>query len=190
MCRQSRTLTQNAPTKSNSKTTNLVTIIEVEVGTLELGLGDLPEPVHRRAKGDVGRVCRSRSTSEESYEFAKGVDNYQIRITAHGEQTRTVVVGDDCCFHRITHGVAEVMTTVRLRSRPATDRGEHGEATFDNEALEIAFAVLVGRLAYPLLGEDASEFEETFVWIFEIGCWTDSGIHQARELATTEMAGF
>jgi len=83
--------------------TNLVVIIfEVEVGTGELSLDDFPEPVHWRTKRDVRGISWSCATGEEGNELAEGVDDDGPRVPALGERTGVVVVGVDCCFHRIS----------------------------------------------------------------------------------------
>src|SRR6266850_5748921 len=56
--------------------TNLVVVVfEVEVGTGELGLDDLPEPVHWRTKRDVRGIGWTRANGEEGNELAEGVDD-------------------------------------------------------------------------------------------------------------------
>lgn len=81
---------------------NLIDIVfEVEVGTRELGLDDLPEPVHRRGKRDIRAIGWTRATSEEGNELAKGIDNDGPRVPNPGERTGVLVIAVDCCFHRI-----------------------------------------------------------------------------------------
>ena len=77
----------------------VIAVFEVEVGTGELGLDNLPEPVHRRAKRDVRGIGWSRATGEEGNKFAKGINNDGPRVPTLGERTRVVVIVVDCCFH-------------------------------------------------------------------------------------------
>jgi len=79
----------------------IVVIFKVEVDARELGLDDLPEPVHWRTKRDVRGIGRTCTTSEEGDELAEGVDDDGRRVPALGEWTRVVVIAVDCCFHRI-----------------------------------------------------------------------------------------
>jgi hypothetical protein len=51
--------------------TNLVVVVfEIEVGTGELGLDDLPEPVHWGTKRDVRGIGWTCATGEEGNELA------------------------------------------------------------------------------------------------------------------------
>ena len=60
---------------------NLVVIVfKIEVGTRELSFDDIPEPVHWRTKRDVRGIGRSRATSEEGNELAKGIDDDGPRV--------------------------------------------------------------------------------------------------------------
>ena len=82
--------------------TNLIVVVvvyEVEVGTRELGLGDLPEPVHWRTKHDVRGIGWTRATGEEGNELVEGVDDDEPRVPAPGERTRVVVIVVNCRFH-------------------------------------------------------------------------------------------
>ena len=67
--------------------TDLVVVFEVEVGTEELGLDDLPEPVHWRTKRDVRGIGWTRASGEEGNELATGVDDYRSRVPTPGERT-------------------------------------------------------------------------------------------------------
>lgn len=83
--------------------TNLVVVVfEVEVGTGELGLDDLPESVHWRTKRDVRVIGWTRATGEEGNELAEGVDDDGPRVPAPRERIGFVVIAVDCCFHRIS----------------------------------------------------------------------------------------
>ena len=79
----------------------VVAVFEVEVGTGELGLDDLPEPVHWRTKCNVRGIGRSRATGEQGNELAAGVDDDGPRVPAPGERTGIFVICMDCYFHRI-----------------------------------------------------------------------------------------
>ena len=168
--------------------TNLVVVVfEVEVGTGELGLNDLPEPVHWRTKRDVRGIGWTRATGEEGNELAEGVDDDGPRVPAPGERTGVVVIGVDCCFHRIAAAQGEVTANMRLKSGQTTDRGERGEAAFYNVSHGVAFVVFVVGCAYLFGGENASELEETFGWIIKIGWRIYARVHQADELGGVDL---
>lgn len=81
------------------KETNLVVIVfEVKVSTRELGLDDLPRPVHWRTKHDGKVICW---TGEESNELAEGVDDDRTGVPAFGEWTGVAAIALDWWFHRI-----------------------------------------------------------------------------------------
>lgn len=167
--------------------TNLVVVFEVEVGAGELGLDDLPEPVHWRTKCDVRRVGWTRAGSEEGNELATGVDDYRSRVPASGERTGVVIIGVDRCFYRILGAWGVVTANMRLKSSPTTDRGERGVATFYDVSHGLVFVVFVVGGAYLFGGENASELEESFVWIIEIGRRIESRVHQLDELGEVDL---
>jgi hypothetical protein len=74
------------------------------------------------------------------------------------------------------------MTNMRLKSSRTTDRSERGEAAFYNVSHGVAFVAFVVGCAYLFGGENASELEETFSWIIEIGWRIDARVHQTDEL--------
>ena len=76
---------------------------------------------------------------------------------------------------------------MRLRSSQTTNRGEHGEAAFNNVSHGVAFVVFVVECAYLFGGENASELEETFDWIIKIGRCIDARVHQADELGGVDL---
>jgi len=102
----------------------IVVVFKVEVGARELGLDDLPEPVHWRTKRDVREAGRTCATSEEGNELAEGVDDDGPRVPTPGEWTGVVVIGVDCRFHGIAAAKGKVTANVRLKSSQTTDRGE------------------------------------------------------------------
>ena len=80
--------------------TNLVVVVfEVEVGTGELGLDDVPQPVNWRTVRYVRSIRWSRATGEEGNELATGIDDDGPRVASLGEWTGVIVMGVDCCFH-------------------------------------------------------------------------------------------
>jgi hypothetical protein len=162
------------------KKTNLIEGELVEVGTLEFGLYERPEPVHWRAKGDIRRVCLS---SEESKESAKSVDNNRSRISAPGERAGDIVIWEHNSFHRLAFAlVGEVPAYQRLESSGTSNRGERGETTFDHVEAEVAVVVLRDRITYVALGDHASELELTFLRIFEIGRRVHTRVHEGNKL--------
>ena len=169
--------------------TNLVVIVlkVVQVGTRELGLDDLPEPVHWRTKRDVRGIGWTRATSEEGNELAVGVNDDRPRVPALTERTRVVVIGEDCCFHRIAAAKGEVKANMRLKSSQTTDCGERGEAAFYNVSHGVIIVVFVVGCADLFGGENASELEETFSWIIEIGRRIDTRVHQADEPGRVDL---
>ena len=104
-----------------------------------------------------------------------------------GERTGVIVTGVDCCFHRITAAYDEVTANMRLKSSQTTDRGERGEAAFNNVSHGVAFVVFVVGCAYLFGGENASELEETFGWIIKIRRRVDARYHQADELGGVDL---
>ena len=68
-----------------------------------------------------------------------------------------------------------------------TNRGECGEAAFDNVSHGVAFVVFIVGCAYLFSGENASELKETFGWIIKVGRRIDARIHQADELGTVDL---
>ena len=76
---------------------------------------------------------------------------------------------------------------MRLKSSQTTDRGERGEAAFYNVSHGVAFVVFVAGRAYLFGGENASEREETFDWIIEIGRRIDARVHQVYELGSVDL---
>jgi hypothetical protein len=125
--------------------------------------------VHWRTKRDIRGVGWSRATGEEGNELAEGVDDDGPRVPTPGHRTKVVVIGVNCCFNRIAAACGEVTANMRLKSIQITDRGERAEAAFYNVLRAVAIAVFVVGCAYLFGGENASELEETFVWIIEIG---------------------
>ena len=170
---------------------NLVVVVfEVEAGTGELGLDDLPEPVHWRTKRDVSGIGWTCATGEEGNELAKGIDDDGPRIPAPAERTGAVVIGVNCYFYRIAVAWDEVAANMRLKSSQTTDRGERGEAAFNNVSHGVPFVVFVVGCAYLFCGKNASEPEETFVWIIEIGRRIDARVHQADELGGVNLGAW
>ena len=151
--------------------TNLVRgEVEVEVGTWELGLGDVvPEPVHWGAVGDVRRVGRTSTSSEEGDELGFGTGDKGPRVPGFGEWTGVVVVGVNCGFDGIE--VAEDAVAVHMRFEPikTTNRGERSGTAFDHESHGVALQVLIVGLAYLSGGENVSEPEKTILGIVELG---------------------
>jgi hypothetical protein len=114
-------------------------------------LDDPLEPVHWRTKCNVGGIGSTRASSEEGNEFPSGVDDDGSRVAAVGERTRVVIMAVDCYFHRIVAAAwGEVTANVGLKSRQT-------------------IVILVGERSYFVGGENPSEFEESIIWIFEIG---------------------
>ena len=72
---------------------------------------------------------------------------------------------------------------MRLKSSQTTDRGERGEAAFNNVSHGVTFVVFFVECAYFFSGENASELEETFGWIIKIG----RRVHQADELGGVDL---
>lgn len=99
----------------------VVVVFEVEVGTRELGLDNLPEPGHWRTKRDVRGTGWTRATGEEGNELAESVDDDGPTVPTPGERTGVVVTRVDYCFHPIAaakRGVAvfyNVSGTIRGR---------------------------------------------------------------------------
>ena len=81
---------------------NLVVVtLEVEIGTRELGLDDLPEPIHRRTKRDITEIGCTCATGEEGGELAEGVNDDGPRVSFRGERAVARVVGVDYFFNGI-----------------------------------------------------------------------------------------
>jgi len=76
---------------------------------------------------------------------------------------------------------------MRLKSIQTTDRGERGEAAFYNVSHGFALVVFVVGCAYLFGGENASELEETFGRIIEIGRRIDARVHQASKLGAVDL---
>ena len=76
---------------------------------------------------------------------------------------------------------------MRLKSTQTTDCGERGVATFYNVSHGFVFVVFVVGCAYLFGGENASELEESFVWIIEIGRHIDARVHQLDELGEVDL---
>jgi len=76
---------------------------------------------------------------------------------------------------------------MRLESIQTTDRGERGEAAFNNVSHGVAIVVFVFGRAYLFGGENASELEETIDGIIKIGRRPDARVHQADELAGVNL---
>ena len=103
--------------------TNLVVVVfEVEVGTGELGLDDLPEPVHWRTKRDVREIGWTRATSEEGNELAEGVNDDGPRVAAPAERTeirchrRRLLLPPNCGCPGRSNGEYETQTHSNNRS--------------------------------------------------------------------------
>ena len=76
---------------------------------------------------------------------------------------------------------------MRLKSTQTTDRGERGEAAFNNVSHGVTFVVFVVGCAYLFGGENASELEETFDWIIKIGWRINPRVHQLDELGGVDL---
>jgi hypothetical protein len=58
---------------------------------------------------------------------------------------------------------------------------------FYNISHRFALVVFVAGCAYLFSRENASEFEETFFWITEIGWRIDARVHQLCEVSTIDL---
>jgi hypothetical protein len=76
---------------------------------------------------------------------------------------------------------------MRLISIQTTDRGERGDAALYNVSHEVIFVVSAVGTANLFGGENASEPEETFAWISEIGWRIDARVHQLDELGQVDL---
>ena len=143
--------------------------LDVKDGIGELELDDVfPEPVHRRAIGDVRRVGRTSATSEEGNELSFGTGDKRPRVPASGEWTGVVVVGVNCSFDGIKSADEVVAALMRLEPSKTTDRGEGGVTSFDHESHGAALQVLIVGLTYLSGGENDSELEKTILGIVEL----------------------
>lgn len=123
--------------------TNLVLgDFEVEVGAGELELDDVvPEPVDERAIRDVRRVGGTGATGEQSSEFTLGTDDEGTRVTASGERTGVIVVGEDHGVDGVEGADEAVVALVGFEPAKSTNGGEGGMATFNHISHRIAIEV-------------------------------------------------
>ena len=164
--------------------TNLVAGgVEVEDGAGELGLDDVvPKPLHGRAKGDVGRIGRSRATGKEGNELALGADDERSRVPTSGERTG-VVVGVDCCLDRVEGAEDAIAALMRFEPSKTTDGCERSVAAFDDKAHGVALEVLVVGFLDRGGGKNGYGLVEAILRIVERRLDVITRIHETHELA-------
>lgn len=168
--------------------TNLVLgDFEVEVGAGELSLDDLPEPLHERAVRNVRRVGGTGTTGEQSNEFALGTDDESTRVTAFGERTGVVVVGEDHGFDGVEAADETIDTLLGFKAAKTTNGGEGGMTTFNDISHGIAIEVLVVGSLDLGGGHDLFELEEAVRGVVEFGLRIITRIHLAHERAGVDF---
>ena len=173
---------------TKGKEANLVDggAVEEEDGVGELDFDDVvPEPLHGRTVGDVGRVGRPSTAGELGDEVVVGAADGSSRVTASRKRTRVVVVRVHRRLDRVKVAEEAVAAFVGFETVETTDGGERRVAALDDESGGVAHNVLAVWLLDLGGGENDLEQVEAILWVIELG-----GRIVARVQETHKLAGF
>jgi len=136
-------------------------IAKIQIGTGELLLDKVPDPLEGTGEGDIGTTCSLVCPArEQGNKFAGDRDDERSRVTSFGEGAGVVLVREDRNLKRLQIASGKVLADESHKSGERTDSGVGSEATFENATNGIALEVQCAWVVDLIGGEHASESKE------------------------------
>ena len=147
-------------------------------------LDALQEPEEGRRVRDVRGLGLAGSPSEEAADAAEAVGDDGARITAGGEDTRLVVVGEDSPLLRgLVSAIGKILADVGEDAGSAADGDTSSNAALYDEQARFTSRVMHIWVPHHVFGDDAPKLKEAFIRILKSRAGVGAGVHLQGELA-------